>query len=626
MSDSYKHKFNVLEVFEKNNFQNILMGTKKDALDDVVVINVFKKGLLINEKFLNDLKSSLANLIHIEETDDEIIAVTEYKEGISFSNFLSTTNLNIDERVNLVHQYLTNLTNYDNFDNYFTNIFVDENQIISKNGQFHLNELLILDNGIDNATSFDKITSKIASTIKKIAITNGEVDESSQEFQKFTTFITGLKNNSASNSSIKSILNDFESIFSDKTFSSVKKSKSEPALISNLGILAASAVTANALKDNNTSDTLIETSNSDSPNSFDEVSDLSVNRTSLGDTNSEDLSNEDHVSEIPGQLHMDEVAVANDTLSNDTIVPTESPKVDNDDSSTVMKETELDNITIIDETPEETYNNDNSKKRTSVLIVLALALLAAFGLFVLPGLLAKDVPPIASFERVTSEDSIKFTNTSVAIGKNNEIVAAIWKVMKDEEEKYSSDNLDDIKLSFKSEGEYTVSLKVQDKNGLWSEEYAETIVSNPEETETTGPAVSETIEKLDSLSIDNTLSDNAIYDYEIFRSGDRSIKLDLNKNDGVAEFMINDIALDKNYMLSMWILSDKTDPITIEYTGYDGNKVVFVKEAIFTPKQANLWEMTQIKISSSSINKVKLKFTGLGSTIWIDDIDTNSYK
>ena len=117
----------------------------------------------------------------------------------------------------------------------------------------------------------------------------------------------------------------------------------------------------------------------------------------------------------------------------------------------------------------------------AIIIALALALAAAFAVFVLPSLLAKNIPPVASFERITSDEATIFTNTSVATGKNNEIVAAIWKVLKDDEEKYSSDNLNEIKLSFKSNGEYIISLKVQDKNGLWSEEYSETLVSTPKD-------------------------------------------------------------------------------------------------------------------------------------------------
>lgn len=41
MSTSYTEKFNVLEVFEQNPYQKIMMGAQVNNPDDVVVINVF---------------------------------------------------------------------------------------------------------------------------------------------------------------------------------------------------------------------------------------------------------------------------------------------------------------------------------------------------------------------------------------------------------------------------------------------------------------------------------------------------------------------------------------------------------------------------------------------------------
>ncbi|MGB3367634.1 MAG: hypothetical protein WBA54_09100 [Acidaminobacteraceae bacterium] len=611
MGDSYKHKFNVLEVFEKNDYQNILMGTKKNSIDDVVVINVFKKGFLINDKFLNNLKNSLANLIHIEENDTEIIAVTEYKEGISFSNFLSSANLNIDDRIHLIHQYLTDLTNYDVFDDYFTNIFVDENQIISKNGEFHLNELLILDKGIEGTTPFDKITSKISTTINKIASDSDDIDKSSDDYKKFALFIGDLQNNSISATSIGSILTAFNQTFNDKNFKSVKTSASNATLVNSLGAAAvASALLGGAsFAANNPIDKVtpenIET-NIDSP---------------MLDSNTSQVQQAPNPI-IEGQVHIDEVPKVESTQQENS-----SSEVEIDDvASDTMKETELDNILVVDDTPEPVAYEDNPKSKKGIIIAVAIALLAALAIFILPGLFAKDVAPIASFERVTFEDSIKFVNTSVASGNNNEIVAAIWKVVKDGEEKYSSDKLDAIKLRFDSEGEYIVSLKVQDTNGLWSEEYSETILSEPEDPSTTDPVISETKEKLDSLAIDTSSSSNVSYDSEIYRSGSKSIKLDLTQNSGTGEFMLENLNLEKNTTLSMWILSDKTEPINIEYTGYSGDAVKFVKELNYTPKLANSWDMVELKMNSAGVDRLKLKFTAPGSTIWIDDIDTSSYK
>ncbi len=591
MGENYKSKFNILEVFEKNDYQNILMGTKKDNIDDVVVINVFKKGPLINDKFFNDLKDSLTNLLHIEENNDEIIVVTEYKEGISFSSFLSTAKLDIEERIHLIHQYLTNLTSYDVFDNYFTNIFVDENQIISKNGEFRLNELLILDKSIEDSNSFDNIAAKITSTLKKIAEDSSSEDKASEDYKKLTAFIDNLEEEDKTGGDIASILGDFEDAFKDKEFNSVKAAPNNATVISALGAGAALAGASMA------ADSLADDSSTGATGPDKDLSDVSSDEANEG---LEEASNDPNLTDADEEKDLD--------ASEDN----------------VMKETELDNILIIEEEPEEEEKEPINKK--PIIIAVLLALIAALAIFALPKLFEKPEPPVASFERITSEDKIKFVNTSVANGKDNEIVAALWKVIKNEEEKYSSDKLDSITLSFKSEGEYIVSLKVQDKNGLWSEEYFETIVSDLEENDISEPINDDTKEKLDSVNLDTSSSSNVTYDNEIFRSGNKSIKLDLTQNDGVGEFTLKDLNLDRNTTLSMWILSNNTDTINIEYTGFSGDTVKFVKEVNYTPKLANSWDLFELKMNSTGIDKIRLKFKSLNSTIWIDDIDTSSYK
>lgn len=633
MNGAYTEKFNVLEVFERNDHQKILMGTKKSLPDDVVVINIFKKGSKIDEVFKNNLEKALGNLIHIEETQEEIIAVTEYREGISFTNFMNSANISLNERIQLIHQYLLTSSNYDIFDNYFKNIFVDENQIIAKDNKFYLNELLILDNSIDDYTPFEKISSKIASTIKKIGFENLSSD-SSENYDILKNFVKDMEQGSASYSNLSEILNSYEGAFKDMKFTSENPSEMRNKVAAATSVGVASGAIADATFDDDSSSTKEE-----DPQTSD-----------LEDISTEDMEDELTVeTDVPSdetQLSTEEIPPVDDVLKDefkeldedssnnetssigtDTDEILESSKADNSkDDEPTIKEVELDNI-IVHEEPAEKKSGKIDKK---VIAAVVLALLAAIAVFaLLPSLLSKKEPPIASFERISSGDSIRFVNTSVAKGKNNEIVTAVWKVLKNGEEKFSSDKLKEIVLTFKNDGEYVVTLRVQDKNELWSEEYSETIVSNvtnADNVDIIDEDAAQTKEKLDNFTIDKSKSDNIINDFEVFRSGNQSLKLDLTKNGGVAEFSLEDITLDKNYIVSMWVMSDKTDPITIEFTGFNGSEVKFVKEITYTPKMANTWEMVELKISSSLVNKLNMKFTGEGSTLWIDDIDTNSYK
>ncbi len=79
---NYEDNFNVLERFEHNEYQNILMGVDKNNPDDVVVINLFKKSVLIQSDLADLFKDHLSSLVMLEETDDEIIVITKYHEGM----------------------------------------------------------------------------------------------------------------------------------------------------------------------------------------------------------------------------------------------------------------------------------------------------------------------------------------------------------------------------------------------------------------------------------------------------------------------------------------------------------------------------------------------------------------
>ncbi len=88
MSTSYTEKFNVLEVFEQNPYQKIMMGAQVNNPDDVVVINVFKKGPQLAPDFLETAQNALSNVIHVEDNSDELVLVTDYQEGMSLHNYL----------------------------------------------------------------------------------------------------------------------------------------------------------------------------------------------------------------------------------------------------------------------------------------------------------------------------------------------------------------------------------------------------------------------------------------------------------------------------------------------------------------------------------------------------------
>ncbi len=57
---------------------------------------------------------------------------------------------------------------YDKFNNYFKSIFLDDNQIIVREDQLLLNELIIVDEQIENGHGFDQVVDKIGGTLEVI--------------------------------------------------------------------------------------------------------------------------------------------------------------------------------------------------------------------------------------------------------------------------------------------------------------------------------------------------------------------------------------------------------------------------------------------------------------------------
>ncbi len=106
MSTSYTEKFNVLEVFEQNPYQKIMMGAQIDNPDDVVVINVFKKGPHLAPDFLSTAQEALSNIIHAEDNEGEQVLVTDYQEGMSLHNYLEGFPADAEKRTALAHTYM----------------------------------------------------------------------------------------------------------------------------------------------------------------------------------------------------------------------------------------------------------------------------------------------------------------------------------------------------------------------------------------------------------------------------------------------------------------------------------------------------------------------------------------
>jgi len=565
MSASYTEKFNVLEVFEQNPYQKIMMGARIDNPDDVVVINVFKKGPHLAPDFLQTAQEALSNIIHTEDGDSEQILVTDYQEGMSLHNYLEGFPADADKRTNLANAYIQKALKYSKFNNYFKTIFLDDNQIIVRDEDLLLNELIIVDEQIENGHGFENVVEKISSTLDLIFKSGKGAQHDGESKERIDAFLSSLSVNAGVYKNLEDVSAAFKKTFIFDSSDSEKDA----------GSVAAPVIPV--------------------------VVD--------GD---KEQSNEGPVEEASPEV-------------------TQTPEQPTEDApSQPEREVELEGLEVVNEIFDDA-NEEPEKKRNAgplALILIALAVIAAFFAFANPFADKEIQLPEASFVRQEIDGKLSFKNTSQVFGKDNSIVMSEWKVFAvtdsgDKQLKTSDDsNLD---LIIKNSGTYRVELRVQDNNKQWSKPASEEFTYTVNEVgnldgDTDGTAKPQ--EKLEKYLIEYS-GDNISRDTSLYRSGTESIKMDLTQGD--ATLTMKDLEIDNSSIVSMWMLSDDTKPVMITFKGYNGDKLVFSKEIKHVPRAANIWEMVETKVDAEGVDSMKLIFSG-ASTIWIDDIDISSFK
>ncbi len=597
MSNSYSEKFNVLEVFEQNPYQKIVMGTKIATPDDVVVINIFNKGDYLNSKFVSDLFSSLQSLAFFEETDTDLTIATNYNEGMSLSNYIESTSLSDEDRKTLATEYLKRLKNYDSFDPYFLSLFAEDKQLILNDGDFVFNELLIFDDSLKESHTFNRVVQKVSDTLEKILLNPSAAGESTYGQSAIPAFIETLKQSPENYGTLALLSDGLKKAFSGET--EPENTQATPVvapIIAPVGTPAA-----------NEAPSVEEPVTADTSPPIEETPPVIVPT---------------HESEVPTMAEAapePEVKAPVEEVVAAEAVAMDEPAI------------ELEDVTYTDSDLDEIFaetEKENRKKRSMWLFLIALLLII--------GLFAKfvffkpaPVPPVASFERIEQDEKIVFNNTSTAYGDDNNIKVAQWTVESGGKEFYNSTENYNIELILKNDGTYKVTLRVQDEHDQWSQPFSEEFEYTVPKLGTIDEVLNpdgdvEANEKLNKYTI--TLDDSGSYDTDVKRSGSKSIKLDLAGNGGKGKVTLEDIFIDNNYIISMWLTTDGTAPVKIQFTGYNNGAVKFVKSVTHNPTAMNLWEMIEASGGSNLIDKLEIVVSSENATVWLDDIELSSYK
>ncbi len=193
MDTFIKENYNVIETYEKNQYNEIQMGTKISDTESIVVVNTINKINSLEDDLKIHLENSLQNLLYISEDENTITFVTEYHEGITLEDYLQSMEISKNTRIKIAKKYLNYCSQYNSLNNTFKKILVDHKQINIDNGELYLNELIILST-LDEI-QFTEVTKEIGKVLHLLL----EEDE----------FIETLLNGSFFYHSIEEIVNIF---------------------------------------------------------------------------------------------------------------------------------------------------------------------------------------------------------------------------------------------------------------------------------------------------------------------------------------------------------------------------------------------------------------------------------
>lgn len=260
-----------------------------------------------------------------------------------------------------------------------------------------------------------------------------------------------------------------------------------------------------------------------------------------------------------------------------------------------------------------------------VVLIIALITIALFAIFtpMINRITNTDIP-IASFEKERIENQWTFRNNSTIFGDKNKIEKVEWKVYSDNSliNTYDTYNLN---LIFKTEGIYKISLMVMDSYNNWSEEYSEEIFHTSLDLDPINgdPSNGEHTEPLNSYSI-SFLSDNSTFDSSELLIGTKSIKMEFTK-DSTESFIIEDLHIDNSSTIDFWLKASDDSPITINLIGTNYSKEIFNLKKVLYPK-VDEWQKIEFTANSSLVRTLQVSINGEEITLWIDDIQINSYK
>lgn len=649
MSQSYIELFDEIEVLEENKLQTILKGSKKNAPDQLVLINKFKKISDFKEAFKELLSNSLQHNLHIDENDNEIILVSEYLEGENLSLYLNFADVSENDRVEFVFEYLHQAIAYIAFDNSMINILLNQNQIIFINKKLYLKEYIIFNRQVYNNIDFSIVSQKIGQTIERILTTNFKELKTSDKLDKISEFAESLMKREHKYHSINDIYEGFKNIYFDNN---------ESHILSN-GILVGEfhpnnmffdslpenkkAPQKEIIKDTSPKKIPIKKENKISYEVTEEErailtrpteKNIDLNKLSNNISSIEDLfidSIELEVTEIVRKHDTGNYGIP-DNMKTSTFGKT--PSKSKKQESLKIKNKSIPIKKEIENKKPISYKKPIYLTFFAILVIISLVLF--FKYLNAPEIESKI--PVATFEIEAGINEFYCINNSESFNDTT-IVESYWNVESPNGNKrdITADNRSNLNATDLKEGKYIVNLIVTDSNNRKSNSFKQEFYYDPPKTQGLGTEVvinntvdtesnniEEVNESLNNYSLD--ASTNVSDDFEIKTEGNKSIKIDLTKNDGNATLSFSNISIKDNSIITFALMPSTLDPISIRLVGYKDGKNIFSEQSVHEHKSIDTWDTISTKINTiSEADRLVITFESIDSIIWIDQLEVNTF-
>lgn len=664
MNQSYNQLFDEKDLLEENKYQRIYKGCYKEQPQNRVIIQKFTMSDRFDMGFKDFLEDTLQNKLHIEIINDEIVLVSKHIEGDNISLHLNFAEVTEQERIDYLYEYLHQATAYIGYENYLFNILIGSSQIVFKDHQFYLKELLNLDRKVNDEMPFSMVAKNIGQVMQRILITNYSELKTSHTYDELHHFTESLIRREKDYQSFDELFTDFKAIYFkkvhmknqtlmgnahpnnifmefvdvdeyDKKINDIPEGPTKEVTDEERAFLMGTSFAKP-----------IEAPEMD----YSEPKDIDVpdpEPQPVPEPQPIDWSNGPieesiDISKLEDASSLEDLFIKEEQPAKKAEIITETPK-EEEPVYGLPKHFKDPQLTQELQDDEE----DEEKKPFNFLIpaaVVSLILLIVLGFMWIPTLF-KEEPvaqvPLAKFELEIIGDVLKCTNLSEAYGDAT-IIESYWVISKDGEEIATQPGNKKANFEVKglTPGVYTVKLTVMDSNNQYSDptevskayqdsesKALENQIQTQSELASTQNFKSNdsSSEVMDDYIISTTV--NVIEDTSIFNKGTKSYKIDLGKNEGAASISFDPIQISSGSTISFMLMTNKAEPVTIQLLGYARGKNVYNKEVTSDNGTVLDWHPLSIQMNSDvAVDKLVIRFEADDIRVWFDEFTIRTFK